>query len=253
MKKIFLSLLCICVGVFSFFSCSSSKKPQKQVCSIAMDPSWYPLDLEGKGIYVMGFLDQLFKEMSKVTGVTYQFRHLSWDNVVDVLKNGTYPAILSPIPPNVEQRLEFDFSELILSTGPVLIVKNDSKIEKISDFREAYIGCLQYSSEDLYIQTQSNVLPYYYPSPAAALFGLSTGQVDGVMIGVVPAVSYIKDLYDGFLKIVGQPIGNSGIRLLTKKGENQQLIQSINQALQIEKQQKNYQSLMVKWTVGTAN
>jgi ABC-type amino acid transport substrate-binding protein len=112
---------------------------------------------------------------------------------------------------------------------------------------------LQYSSEDLYLQTQLNVLPYYFSSPAAALFGLSTGQVDGVLIGVIPAVSYIKDLYDGFLKIAGQPIGNSGIRLLTKKGENQQLIQSVNQAFQIEKNQKKYGPLMVKWTVGTEN
>jgi ABC-type amino acid transport substrate-binding protein len=106
MKKILLNILCSFVGLFLFFACTSTKKKEKEVCYIAVDPSWYPLDLEGKGIYVMGFFDEFFKEVTKITGVTYQFRHYSWDNIVDGLKNGGCKAMLSSIPPNVEQKLQ---------------------------------------------------------------------------------------------------------------------------------------------------
>ncbi len=230
------------------YGCNSDSK-FKNYYTLGIDPSFFPLALEGKQNYVLGFLDDLLLFMTE-TSLNFIKVYMSWDNLIEGLKLGKYDAAISPIPKTPENEKHFDFSDVWLKTGPVLVVPEKAKISDIKEFKDGYIGCIQFSQEDFYVQTQMNILPHYYQSAAQALLGLANGEVDGVLIGVVPAVSYVKDLYAGLLKIVGEPIGDSGLRLIVKKGENAKILELFNFGIEDSKASRDYKKMLDKWQVG---
>lgn len=230
------------------FGCSAKSK-FKDYYTLGVDPSFFPLSLESKQNYVIGFLDDLLLYMIDIP-LHFLKVNMSWDNVIEGLKLGKYDAAISPIPKTPENEKYFDFSDVWLKTGPVLVVSKTSLIKDIKEFKDAYIGCIQFSAEDLYLQSQMNILPHYYDSYSQALLGLSKGEVDGILIGVIPAVSFISDLYLDELKIVGEPIGDGGLRLLVKKGENAKIIEQFNFGIQNAKDSRDYKKMLDKWQVG---
>jgi polar amino acid transport system substrate-binding protein len=222
----------------------------KNTYVIGVDPSWFPLELAGKERYVYGFTDELLQEMSQIAPVHFVKVSMSWDNLLQGLLIQKYDGILSCVKPLPYNREKFDFSEVYLKTGPVLIIPHASKFKRFDDFTNGYIGAVQFTEDELLLQTQTHVLPYPYTSQAAMLSGLLQDQVDGAILGIIPAVSFIEDLYSETLKIVRDPLTSDGLRLMTKKGENKELIKLFNRALSKIQASPKYEELVKKWKVG---
>ena len=242
-KKI--TIFCCLIGVFLFVGCSSSTK--KTNFTIAIDPSWYPLAVDGKESYLYGFVDELFQELSKNSSLNIVQVKMNWDNLYQGMELKRYSAIVTSMPKNLETERQYDFTSNFLKTGPILVSLKGSNVKKISDLEQGYVGCIQFTPEDLYIQMQTNILPIYYPSIVQILQSLEAQDIDLALTQVIPTVSYIKDLFSESLEIVSDPIGEDGLKVITLKGQHKKEIEELNKVIKDFTKTKKYTELMQKW------
>ena len=114
MKRI---LSCLLVA-FACFGCSTKKSVR-----IGIDPTWYPLELDGKEANVFAFVDELLQEISRTSRVNFQRVSFSWDDLLLNMEQGNCEAVVSSMTPLVYNLDKYNFSPLFLETGPVLIVQ----------------------------------------------------------------------------------------------------------------------------------
>ena len=242
-KKII--VFCFLTTVVLLVGCNKSVK--KTNFTIAIDPSWYPLALDYKESYLYRFVDELFQEISKNSSLNIVQVNMNWDNLYQGMELKRYSAIVTSLPKNLETERQYDFTDNFLKTGSILVSLKGSKIKKISDLREGYGGCIQFTPEDIYLQMQTNILPIYYSSIVQVLQGLVAQDVDIALTQVIPTVSYIKDLFSDSLEIVSEPIGEDGLRVISMKGQYKKEIKELDRAIKEFKETKKYNELMKKW------
>ena len=120
-------LFLLCALFYGCHSPSSSIHEKK----IGVDPSWFPLAISGRENNVTGFSTDLLKEIGKIEKLHITKVTVNWDDLVEGLKKHKYEAILSSIPSYAFNKQIYDFSDLYLLTGPVLIVATDSTIDSL--------------------------------------------------------------------------------------------------------------------------
>jgi polar amino acid transport system substrate-binding protein len=229
-----------------FIGCSTFYQ-QKKVCTIGVDPSWFPLVLEGKEKYVVGFFNEFLEEMSKRTQIEFIKLNMSWDNTIEGLKLGKYQAILSSIPLTIENQKLFSFSDEIVLTGARVVIPMESNLKSLDEIKDGFIGCVPYTKEDLYVQAKTNLFPHYYETTVKILQGVEMGEIQAGVIYGIPAISYVQDLYGEQLKLLPDRIDSDSIRFITKKDQQKELLKEFNEALKEFKKTKQYQALLKKW------
>lgn len=236
----------IAAAVLMLMMCCQSFQ-EKPLYIVGVDPSWYPLRLDGKDAYVNGFLDELLNLIGKQAGCSFQSVRMNWDNVVDGLVMRKYPVMLSTLPSTRPNLQKFNMSQVALYAGSCLVVlKNDPRTQ-LADFQEGLIGCVQYSEQDLYLKTHSNLFPRYFPNTTSALVALIDQEIDGVLADVIFAMTYVEDIGKDSLKIGEKLFPEQGVRLVALKGEHDAIIERFNQGLKQVKLSGDYQRLLKKW------
>lgn len=235
LRKIFtlllLALLCCC---------GSKNHPQR----VALDPSWYPLDLEDRNAQLVGFSTEILQKVSKklpLAKITTDAHYLLED-----LLQEKYEAVLSSFPPYNFNKDRFDFSENYLMLGPVIVVNKPSDISSIKQLKGKAIGVLS-DANALLVESVPNVLIYQYTSKAQALEDITSGVLDAALIDILSAYAYCEDLYQDKLKVGSPPLTNEALRLITARGKNNSLIKAFNQEVHRLKQSGEYQKMLDKW------
>jgi ABC-type amino acid transport substrate-binding protein len=72
------------------------------------------------------------------------------------------------------------------------------------------------------------------------------GEIEAAVLDRLPAAAYVRDLYNGKLKIVGEPLTNAGLHAVTKK-DSGHFIDSFNKAIAKMKKKGVLDSLEKKW------
>ena len=109
------------------------------------------------------------------------------------------------------------------------------------------VAVLPRSAAAKLIATCPQILSKNYESVPEALNELVIGEVDGVLVSNIPAISYVSDLYSKRLKIVTEPLDDEGLRLITLHDNNQELLKIFNRGLNRMKQSGQYEELLKKW------
>lgn len=243
-KSLYVFFLFLLLPFFS--SCqSSSKKPY----SIGVDPSWYPLTLEGKENQVTAFSTELLQEIGSVEKLSFVKDTVSWDNLLLGLQKKQYDAILTSMQPYGFTEKTYDFSDLYLNTGPVLIVPANSPVTSLEDLKGKEVAVQPGVKQTLILEKYPGILIRNYTSVPLALNALLKGEIDGALIDLLLAKSYIEDLYHEQLKIVTAPLDIEGLRLMTRHGDQRALIESFNKGLKKLKDSGKYDMLLSKWSL----
>lgn len=232
------ALLCGC-GTFT-------KSPYR----IAVDPSWYPLDLMGKEANVYAFSSDILKAISKKEGIPLERVNVSWDSTLEGLQKELYDGVLSPLPPYNFNEAQYDFSSIYLPTGYVLVIPERAKSKDLKKMKDAEIAVQKDSEAERILDQYPASVPRFYVSPAVALDKLSKGEYKGVIMNVIPAVSFVEDIYADRLKVSGDPLNDAGLRLISAKGKKEELIDHFNRGLEKIKKDGTYDKLLTKWNVG---
>ncbi len=243
-RLVFVFLFFLCLTSFGCQTTSSVKEKR-----IGIDASWFPLSIPGRESNVTGFSTELLKAIGKMEKIHITKVTVNWDDLVDGLQKHKYEAILCSIPPYAFNRQTYDFSELYLMTGPVLIVSINSKIESLKMLNGKEIAVLPDTKGALLLETTPGVLIRNYDSIPKSLTDVVNGTVDGAIIDVLSAVAYCQDLYQGKVKIATDPLNNEGLRMLALHGDADNLVLQFNRGLNKLKSSGAYDKLLLKWNL----
>lgn len=243
MKKLIKITLLLC----ALLACSCSGKKSSSGYEIGIDPSWYPLQLAGQEKNILAFSVELLVEIAKKENLQLSISNVNWDNLNSGLAAKKYDAILSSMPPYSFYLKSYSFSDPYLMTGPVLVVRANSKIANTNELQGKETGVVKGSSGALFLQTAPGVILRNYDSIPAALVDLSDQQIDAALVEVIIAQDYVRNFYRGTLKIATPPLNEEGLRLITLHDQAPRLIKRFNKGLAQLKKSGEYDRLLQKW------
>jgi len=241
MKRYLLLLL-----FFSLFLGGCGKKGKADY-RIAVDSTWYPIDFMGKSVNVLLFSDEILKEIAIMKKIKFEKIGANWDTLFDGLYEKKYEAVLSSMRPFLFNKSRFDFSMPYLLIGPVLVVRSGSNIKSLKECSGKEIAVDPNGSGLNEVQKHPEIIIRNYTSIAEGLQAIANGAVDGALIPIIPAISFITDIYHGKLKIVTPPLTDEGLRLLTLHGKNEKLIKIFDSGLEKLKSSGRYNQIAKKW------
>jgi polar amino acid transport system substrate-binding protein len=230
--------------LFALLSCSKNSNNDRRV---GVDTSWFPLEFGNRDNNVTAFSTELLTEIGKIEKISFVKLTVNWNDLMEGLQKDQYEAILSSMPPYIFNQALFDFSDIYLPLGPVLIVPMQSKINALHDLNGKEIAVISGSTGVLILEKSAGVLIRYYDSIPKALNDILAGTIDGAIVDLLSATAFCRDLYQGELKIVTRPLNDEGLRLITKHREAPDLIKGFNAGLAQMKKDGSYAKLLDKW------
>jgi len=242
MLRVFLLLACLLSG------CSRSTKAQR----IGIDSSWYPLDIPGKEPQITAFSDELLQEIARLEKIEITKVSVSWDKLLWGLQKkkdqpSLYDAVLTLMQPQIFLEKQYTFSNVYLSTGPVLIVSSSSFLSSIDQLGGKEIAILRGSNDALILEKNPAILIRIYDAIPEMLSAIVEGTIDGALLDILRAEAYCQDLYHDLLKIATPPLNEEGLRLVALYGEAENLISAFNDGLLLAKNNGSYDALLQKW------
>jgi polar amino acid transport system substrate-binding protein len=214
---------------------------------VALDPAWYSLDLPGRESNITAFTCELIEEIGKIEKVKIAVYQRSWSNLVYGLQENDYNAICTTMQPYLFYEKLYDFSDLYLMTGPVLVTAVDSRSVALNQLAGKEIGIIEGSNSALILEKYPNILQRTYDSIPAALSALRQGAIDGAVVDILTAEAFTQDLFQGQLKITTPPLTQEGIRLVAIKGHAPNFMKMFNRGLARLKENGTYSALAKKW------
>jgi ABC-type amino acid transport substrate-binding protein len=242
MRRIY-TFLCLLIALAA---CSSGGQGRLGTFRIGIDPTWAPLNFDTQQPYVNGYTEDLLLEIAQYNGVAFEKISAGFDTLLDGLGKGQYDAILTSMPPFEFNTARYDFSQNFLETGFVLITSQDSKYAKVKELSNRLVGVISNSPAVLVLEKYPTIIIRSYSSFPDALNAVMDGEIDAAVLDRLPASAYVRDLYNGKLKIVGAPLTSSGLHAVAKK-DSGHFIDSFNKAIGKMKKKGVLDTLEKKW------
>ena len=245
MRSFLIKFFLICLTILTI-GCSSSHsaKPYR----IAVDVSWYPLEMMGKENNVLGFSRELLEVIAKENNVSFDFITMNWDSLEIKLKEKKYDAILSSLQPLPFYEEVYQFSELYLQTGPVIVMRNGTRVKDLNVLKGKEIAVQRGSTSGVRILEKiPDVIIRVYDSIPRALNDTVNEVIDGAILDNLIATSYCYDIYQGQLEIVTPPLDQEGLRMVVLYDQNEYLMKIFDKTLSSLKKNGKYQKLLQKW------
>ena len=242
------SVLLFCLFCLAACSGSSSK-----IYRVAVDPSWYPMELKGQEKYVLGFSTELLQEIGKIEKISLALISTNWNTLLWGLQEEHYESMLSSLEPQLFNQKDYDFSDLYLPSGPVLVVPANSKADSLDDLKGKEIAYSLGTSQDDILAKHPGIIVRTYSSIPTALADIVNGNLDGALIDTLIAYPYVRDTYATQLKIATPPLTKAGLRLVTLHGKADHLVEAFNAGLKKLKSNGTFQELLKKWSLDDAS
>lgn len=224
-------------------SCNTSRE-EGHPYTIARDPSWLPLQFKEMTSNINGFTNGLVLELAKVENRPFALVDVAWNQLFDGLERDEYGGIFTSLGPNPISIERYSFSDPLLLLGPVLVVPIDSPAHSLADLRDRTVQVFQYDDSVLIVQKYPSILIETYQNSILALEDVAQGKASGALVPNLEARALITALYPDRLKIATEPLSDKGIRVITLKDQNQDLLQDFNAGLTKLKEKGAYQNLL---------
>ena len=172
----------------------------------------------------------LAKQIGEDMGKEAKINNMEFDSLLLALDNGQVDAVIAGMTVTDERKEAYDFSTPYYTATQVMIVKEDSDIQKASDMKDKKIVVIQgYTGE-----TCVKDLGYEYEAfkkGTEAVMELVNGKCDVVVIDSATAEKFVGD--NEGLKIVEDPdtFEAEEYAIAVKKG-NTELLNQINASIQ---------------------
>lgn len=244
--KFFIYLMLFCLTLFG-----CGKRPAIKEVSVGLDSNWYTLELGGRENNVTAFTIELLREIGQLENIKFKKIKANWDDLLSGLHTHKYDAIASSLHPYNFNQKTYNFSQLYLATGPVLVVPIASKILSLNELDGKEIAVLPNTGGELLLEKYPGVLIRTSESIPKTLSGVVDGTFDGAILDVLFAAAYCRDLYQGQLKIATPPLNDEGLRLISlhMRGATDELAASFNRGLIQLKNSGRYDKLLSKWNL----
>jgi ABC-type amino acid transport substrate-binding protein len=242
MQKI-LSFVCYLVMIV-FASCSGKSQ---STYIIGIDPSFYSIEAVGREKNIEAFLTDLISEVAKKSKLSLRLQNVNWNTLYSDLQKNLYQGVISGLPKYNFHEDTFDFSEVFLQSGPVLVIPIGSQYDTLQKLSNKEVGILSDSPGVFILEKYPNIIIRNYDLMAKMFNDLTLSVLDAALAGVLPATAYCNDLYFGKLTVVSTPMTEEGLRLITPKGQSLPLMKAFNKALHELEIEGSIEKLKNKW------
>jgi polar amino acid transport system substrate-binding protein len=251
MKKIAIFLFAVLLLVGSGLllkGCSNHK--ERKTFLIGRGSDWFTLPLMGKEQNLAGFIDDLFQAISALEKNDFQAVIVPSEYLTKGLDEGNYNGIITIINPTAYSNNQYAFSDSFFLIGPVLVLPENSPYKSIEDMSGKQIGISRGASTVFDLNTYPSIIIIPYENVLFALEGLNRGDLDGVIMGMLPAYIYTKSLFNGKLRVATGPLTKDGFRVVAlKNAEGIELVAEFNDGLKKLRDNGTYDKLITKWTL----
>ncbi|MEN9654546.1 MAG: hypothetical protein RL235_658 [Chlamydiota bacterium] len=227
-------------------ACSSSVGGKK-VIRIGVDATWYPIDFGPQQPYVNGYIDDLLLEVATQGKIAFEKVHAEGPGLQRGLVEGQFDAIITSIPRYEFLKAQYDFSDNALNLGPVLVTRTESEVKKLDRLQGHMVGVLEGDDAVALLRTYPSVIIRHYGSVPELLNAVVQQETSGALLSLVPAASYVTDLYQGVLHIASRPLTGEGLHIVVSKKGNTAIVPFFNRALKVLKKKKTVDHLLTKW------
>lgn len=220
MKKIIASLLIL----FALTGCGKKEGTLTMVTEAGFAPYEYYENGEIVGVDV-----EIAEEIAKELGKELVIKDVAFDSIINEVKTGKADFGAAGISYSEERAEQVDFSINYFVSKQIVIVKENSKIEKLEEIANKKIAVQLGSVADTYVtEHYKNATIVRQKKYLAAIQDLKDEKVDCVVMDELPAKE-ILDKNTG-LKILEGFLTQDSYGMIVKKG-NTELLETINKVL----------------------
>ncbi len=231
-----LALVLVVATLFTFVACSNSEEAadtETEKLVFGTNAEFPPFEFVSADGVIGEFdgIDMAIADLiAKDNGMTAEVQNMEFDSLLIALQNGQIDAVIAGMTVTEERKESVDFSVPYYLATQVMIVKEDSDIEKAADMADKKIAVIQgYTGE-----TCVNEMGYEYTSfkkGTDAVLELVNGKADVVVIDSATAGKYVAD--NEGLKIVEDPdaFASEEYAIAIEKG-NTELLEKINASIE---------------------
>ncbi|MDR2658325.1 MAG: transporter substrate-binding domain-containing protein [Oscillospiraceae bacterium] len=183
-----------------------------------------------------GFEIQMARGLAESLGVELELRDQSFSGMLTALRNGEMDCVISGLSIKPDRQEVVDFSDVYFGGKQVLLSRTDiadslTKPEDLAGMRlAAMTGSLQAGVAEEQFSSANIIL---MDRLALIVMDLRLGYLDGILLTDYVANTYVT-LFPDELAITSVPVtytGGKGCGVAVQKGDNETLLQAINEFL----------------------
>ena len=224
LKKLIFVILFLCVG------CSNREEKLIMVTEASFAPYEYYSDGRIVGVDV-----DIAEEIAREMGVELVVKDVAFDSIIHEVKSGKAEIGVAGISYTDERAKQVDFSNNYTSSKQVVLVRDFSDINSISDIKGKKIAVQLGSVADMYVSDEYKAKNIVRQKKyLAAIQDLKDNKVDCVVMDELPARQILKQNTD--IKILDEVLVEDNYGIVVDKG-NTQLLNVINKVIERLKQE----------------
>ena len=222
-----------------------------KVYKVAIDQAFAPFSiLQDDGSYIGIDLD-VIQAIADAEGFEVEIMPMDFSAIIPSLTSGTIDAGMGCMTITDERKESVDFSDPYYEDGQALVTREDDTIATLEDLKDRKLAIKQGTMGAMWGEDHADEYGFELVTledSASIAMAVANGQADA-MIDDYPVVSYkIKIGEMEGMKVAVETIDEVGdIGISVKKGENQDLLQMINDGLAKIKEDGTYEEILAKY------
>lgn len=237
MKKVSLLLVAAMLALF-LTGCgtdsSNGSSGEGKVYKVGIDTTYPPFEYEENGEY-HGIDIDLFTAIAENQGFEFEFDAMDFGGIIPAMEAGQLDVAIAGMSITEDRKKVVDFSDPYFDAGLILVVHNDTNdIDSVEDLEGKTVAVKNGTTGAKFAMDNADKYGYeivQFDDSPAMFQEVSNGNADA-LIEDYPVIKYAiaKDNLD--LKLVGDRLNGDQYGIAVIKGENQDLLEKINQGLQ---------------------
>lgn len=257
LKRGLTSLAVVAGVVLGLMVVGSEPAHAEKTYTIGTVDTFEPFEIQDKnGTYNgknPGIEIEMLREIAKHEGFKYNLKIMSFNATLTALEAGQIDASMGGMSVTDERKAKIDFSKSYYTDGVVMAVPENSKITKLSQLKGKTVDVKSGTSSAIYANSVKDKYGF-----KVKYFNTSNTMWNDVMNGNAaatfddgPVLQY--GIRNGIkLKIVTKEINSTPVAMGVKKGQNQELLNKLNDGITWLKETGRMQKIINKYTKGDA-
>ncbi|OWA33428.1 amino acid ABC transporter substrate-binding protein [Saccharibacillus sp. O16] len=197
---------------------------------IGTEGTYAPFTYHDASGNLTGFDVEIAREIAKRLGVEAQFVEAPWDSLLAGIDAKRFDAVFNEVAIRDDRKQKYDFSDAYISSGAVLIVRNDNTdIKSLADLKgKKSAQSLTSNLADIAKANGAEIVPIEGFNQAIDL--LNSGRVDATINDNLSFLDVKKQKPDLALKVVAEAEDASQSGAVFAKN-SPELVEAVNKAL----------------------
>jgi glutamine transport system substrate-binding protein len=213
---------------------------------VGIDVANKPFIFTRDGSYT-GFSHDLWVEVAKEIGLTYDFRAMDFSSLIPALQTSNIDVAFSSIFITPQRLKVVDFSDAYYLNGTGVLVPQSSGINNVKDLAGKKIASITGAAQVAWIKENLPTAEQtQFPSVTDAFFAINAGRVDAMLYDYPTLAYYVVTEGKGKMRLLEEHAGaDNPVGFAFPKGSA--LVGPTNEALKKIRVDGRYESLTRKW------